>query len=53
MAPDAVHRNAEDLGIKQRELRKQFVVERELVAADGAPVSGITDENDGTAAEFR
>ena len=41
VAPDAVDRDAEQLGVEALELGQDLVVERHLVAADRAPVRGI------------
>ena len=52
MAPDAVHGDAEELGVEFLEFGEDFVVEGHLIAADGASVRGIEGEDDGAAAEF-
>ena len=47
VAPDAVDRDAQQLGVELLELRQELVVERQLVAADRAPVGGVEDEDHG------
>jgi hypothetical protein len=46
MAPHAVDRNPENLGAEFAKLRQHLVVERHLVAADGAPVGRIKGEDE-------
>ena len=53
MAPRAVDRDAEQLGVVFRELVRHLVVERHLIAADRAPVGGIEREHDRPAAKIR
>src|ERR1700704_1407255 len=52
VAPDAVDGNAQQLGMKLLELRKKFVVQTHLVAADGTPVGGIKRQNHGLTAKL-
>src|SRR5207248_10841173 len=51
VAPHAVHRDPEELGVVALELRQDFVVEGHLIAAHGAPVRGIEGQDHGPAAD--
>src|SRR5258708_25851693 len=44
VTPDAIHRDAQQLGTKAPKLWQHFVIERHLVAADWAPVRGVEGE---------
>ncbi len=52
VAPDAVNGDADDLSVELGEFGAKFVVEAELIAANGAPISGVKDEDDGLSAEL-
>src|SRR5258708_3446687 len=52
VAPDAVDRDPEQLGAELPEFRQDLVIERHLVAADGAPVRRIKREDDGAPEEL-
>ena len=41
MAPGAIHRNAEELGAVLAELGEDFIVERQLIAADRTPIGRV------------
>src|SRR5439155_3644108 len=41
MAPDSVHRDSEEFGVELPEFGHELRIESQLVAADGAPISGI------------
>ena len=53
VAPRAIDRNADELRIVVLEFTPHFVVERDLVPTDRAPVGWIKHENDGASAETR
>ena len=45
VAPDAVHRDADDLRVKLRKLRLKLVIQTKLIAANRTPVSRIKNEH--------
>jgi len=53
MAPRAIDRNAEELSSEASKLRKQFIVERHLIAANRTPVRWIKGEHDRPTAKLR
>jgi hypothetical protein len=53
VAPDAVDRDPEHLRAVAPELRKDLVVERHLIAADGTPVCRVERQDDRVAPEVR
>ena len=52
VAPDAVYRDADDVGTQAMKLRVQLVIEAHLVTADGTEVGGIEDKDHQPAAKF-
>src|SRR4051812_6170177 len=52
VAPDAIDRDSQQLGIVALEFFKNFVVEGKLIAADGTPVGRIERQDDGAATKF-
>ena len=46
----AVNGNAEEVGIESLEFGKDFVIERELISANGAPIGRIKNQDDGLSA---
>src|SRR4051794_32459124 len=52
VAPGAVHRDANDLGLVVLKFGQDLVVERHLVAAHRAPVGGVKSEHDRAASQF-
>src|SRR5712672_83056 len=51
VTPCAIHRDAKEFRVEGFEFRQHFIVEGHLVAADGAPVSGIKCQHDGSPAK--
>jgi hypothetical protein len=52
VAPGTVHRDANQFRAEAFELRENFVVERHLIAANGAPIGRIKGEHDGLATKL-
>ena len=52
VTPDAVDRDSHELRVEPPELGQQLLVQRKLIRADRAPVLGVEDEDDRTAAEL-
>src|SRR5579862_3858896 len=52
MAPDPIHGNAQELASEALELGQDFIVERHLVATDGAPVGRVEGKDHGASQEF-
>ena len=48
----AVNGNADEAGIEPLKFGKDFVIERELIAADGAPIGRIKSQDDGLTVEI-
>jgi hypothetical protein len=53
VTPDAIDRDAKDLGAILFKLRERLVVEGHLITANGAPVRGIKREDHGPTGEIR
>src|SRR5208283_5844292 len=51
MAPDTVDRDTDDLCFKLGKFRLQLAIERQLVAANGAPIRRIEDQDYGLSAK--
>ncbi len=52
VAPGAINGNADQFGAVFLKLREDFVVERHLVAAYGAPIGGIKSQDDRASAQL-
>ena len=53
VAPRAIDRNANEFSAEASKLRKQFIVERHLIAANRTPVGWIKGEHDWSPAKLR
>ena len=51
VAPNAVHRDAEEFGIQFLKLREEFVIERRLISADWTPITRVKKQDDRMSAE--
>jgi hypothetical protein len=53
VAPHSIDRDPHQLGVEASEFIEKLVIESELVAADGAPVCRVEDQDNRTAPEIR